>query len=138
MNVSGNQDHHEEVQAQVEAVKAIKRSDETRRRRWIAGSWFGLAAASFLFFTLYMGTHNSDWLAAALFFPTTPVGIGGGVGSLYGRTGYGILAALLAEFVFFQIGMMLAFSGDQWPMTLAVMSLPFLIAFLVYRRLRKR
>jgi len=135
----GNQDHHEEVQAQVEAVKAIKRSDDTRRRRWIAGFWFGLAAtAGVVFLSLYMGTHNDDWLAIALFFPTTPVGIGGGVGSLYGRTRYGIIAALLAEIVFIHVGFILAFSGDQWPMTLAVMALPFRIAFVVWQRLRKR
>jgi hypothetical protein len=73
--------------------------------------WFAVTAAGILSIALYAHPTLMDWPALAIFFPTTSVGIGGGIGALYGRTMRGILLALGAEFVFVNISIPLAIGG---------------------------
>jgi hypothetical protein len=93
---------------------AVMSDDKIKRRSsWVAAAWFAMALSGILFFAIYAGPAPKDWLPIAMFFPTTTVGIGGGIGALYGRTMRGILIALIAECMFTYFGLMLAFSGFE-------------------------
>jgi hypothetical protein len=84
---------------------------EFERRRWRnAIPWFGMTAAGIIFFLVYIGPVK-DCLVPAIFFPTTTVGIGGGLGALYGRAIRGALISLGAEIVFYNLVIPLAMGG---------------------------
>jgi hypothetical protein len=84
------------------------------RKWWIAGFWFAIALAGILFFSFYIGLHERAWLPIVIFSPTSTIGMGGAIGSLYGKTMRGVLFALLAECVFISLGLILAFSGFEF------------------------
>lgn len=86
---------------------------EFDRRRWPqALPWFAVTAAGFIFFLLYIGPSQELW-APAIYFPTTSVGIGGGVGAFYGQGRRGAAIALGAEVIFCVAGFYLAISGFE-------------------------
>jgi hypothetical protein len=83
------------------------------QRRWRhALPWFGITAAGIISFLVYIGPVK-EFLVIAIFFPTTTVGIGGGIGALYGRAIRGALISLGAEIVFYNCAIPLAMSGFE-------------------------
>jgi hypothetical protein len=91
-------------------------SDETRnyRRKWIAGGCFavaicGIAPATYVAFNLGMPLLQGFVFLA--FFPTTAIGVGGGIGSLHGQTLRGILVGIGTELAIIMAGTILAIAG---------------------------
>lgn len=80
-------------------------------RNWPqAVPWIGLTAAGGIFLLVYVG-RIQQVLTLVVFIPTTPLGIGGAIGALFGRAKRGALIALAAEFVFAYLTLMVSLSG---------------------------
>lgn len=65
-----------------------------RRKWWSAAPWFAVALVGAIWLSLGFDLSAQSCLLVLL-FPTTTVGIGGGVGTIFGNTRRGIGLALL-------------------------------------------
>ena len=73
-----------------------------RRKWWIAAPWFAVALAGAIVLSLGFDLSLEGCLLVLL-FPTTTIGIGGGVGTLFGNTRRGVWVALSIYAVLFAI-----------------------------------